>query len=85
MNQHERDYQERMGSPEMEYLQHLTDFPREDEAPVKLSVKHDLFPENEIIINGARCDIGGHKVHEDEMRFSEDAAVCQDCHDAFTE
>jgi hypothetical protein len=49
----------------------------------KLEVKHDQFPENEVIINGVWCDIGGHKVHEDEMRFSEDASVCNECHDHF--
>lgn len=50
----------------------------------KLAVRHDTS-EKEIIINGVWCDIGGHKVHEDEMRFSEDASVCFDCYDAFTE
>ena len=51
----------------------------------RLTVTHDQFPENEIVINGVWCDIGSHKVREEEMRFSEDAAVCHDCHDHFND
>jgi hypothetical protein len=52
----------------------------------KLEVKHDQFPENEIIINAVWCDIGGHKVYEDEMRYGPyDASICFDCYDHFTE
>lgn len=51
---------------------------------MKIPVKHDTS-ENEIIINAVWCDIGGHKAHEDEMRFSEDASVCYECYDHFTE
>lgn len=55
-------------------------------APLhSLKVRHDQSPENEIIINAVWCDIGGHKAHEDEMRFSEDASVCYECYDHFTE
>ncbi len=53
---------------------------------MKLKVTHDISPENEIIVNSVWCDIGGHKVHEDEMRFGpSDASVCYECYDHFTE
>lgn len=51
---------------------------------MKLDVQHDTS-ENEVIINAVWCDIGSHKVREDEMRFVGDAAVCDGCYDHYTE
>lgn len=50
----------------------------------RLEVQHDRFPENEIVINGVWCDIGSHKVREDELvRMNVDATCCEGCYDNF--
>jgi hypothetical protein len=51
---------------------------------IKLDVKHDHFPENEVVINGVWCDIGSHKVSENDLHNnSSDASVCEDCWEHF--
>lgn len=52
---------------------------------MQLKVKHDVFPENEIIINAdCWCDIGGHKVQEWMLHNTRaDAGICEDCWDNF--
>lgn len=54
---------------------------------IKLPVKHDVSPENEIAINPVWCDIGSHKVSEWQMQGSSsilfDAAVCEDCYEHY--
>lgn len=48
---------------------------------MKLQVTHDVFPENEILINAdSWCDIGSHMVREWMLvSVQGDAAVCEDC------
>lgn len=50
-----------------------------------LEVKHDRYPENEILINAdSWCDIGSHKVPEWNMQnVLGDAAVCADCYEQY--
>ena len=52
---------------------------------VHLKVKHDLHPENEILINAdCWCDIGSHYVPEWMMQNVEgDAGVCEDCYEHY--
>lgn len=51
---------------------------------MNLKVKHDLFPENEAVINAVWCDIGSHKVSEDDLVIiAGDAAVCSACYDHY--
>ena len=51
---------------------------------MKLEVKHDRSPENEVVINGVWCDVGSHKVREDElvhMNVAIDASCCESCYE----
>lgn len=48
-----------------------------------LEVKHDRYPENEIVINGIDCDFCGEKVPEDMIRSYGDPWVCDDCYEHY--
>lgn len=48
----------------------------------KLEVKHDRFPENEIVINGVECECG-FKEHPDLIHYVGDTAWCDSCFDHF--
>lgn len=53
-----------------------------------VKVRHDISPENEIVINGVWCDIGSHMVREDELHRNSsilfDASVCEGCYEHYT-
>lgn len=52
----------------------------------KIEVKHDLYPINEVIINAVWCDIGSHKVSEDDLvAIAADATVCEGCYDHYND
>ena len=55
------------------------------ETAIKLKVKHDMFPENEVFINcTCECDFCGRKLPEFKMiHVAGDASVCEDCYDHF--
>lgn len=56
------------------------------EKNMKLKVIHDMFPENEVIINAVWCDIGSHKVSEDDLvAIAGDATVCEGCYDHYND
>jgi hypothetical protein len=46
MNTPEEEYQERMGSPEMEYLQHQTDFPEQHTPDTEWESNYDAMVED---------------------------------------
>lgn len=54
-----------------------------DRKAKHLVVMHDLYPENEVVINGVWCDIGRHIVSEGEIVSinNNDAAVCEGCYE----
>lgn len=52
---------------------------------MKLSVKSDMT-EYEVVINAVWCDIGSHKVSEDDLvGMAADVSVCQGCYDHYNE
>lgn len=56
--------------------------------PIKIEVKHDQFPTNDVVINPVWCDIGSHMVSEEEMAYTGpmiDASVCQGCYDHYND
>lgn len=51
----------------------------------KLVVKHDLFPENEILFNcDCWCDFCSTYLPEWKMTNIADAQVCEDCYEHYT-
>lgn len=48
----------------------------------KLEVKHDHFPENEIVINGVECECGFNE-HPDLIHYVGDTAWCDACYDHY--
>ena len=53
---------------------------------MKIEVKHDRYPENEIVINGVKCDFCGGKEHPDLAHSYESGqTICEGCFDKYTE
>ena len=46
-----------------------------------VEVKHDRFPENEVVINGVECTFCGYKEHQDMIHSYEDVDMCDSCYE----